>query len=167
MDPFDPPHAATTPSSLAAPQPVASTPDLAEWLTTYFPDNDASPYPCLHCDKAFKRSDVRSKHVLTMHPGADDAGSAESEVPRYARLPVVADVRGKRRSEAMIHPHIPLSPSPFRPRLGIAASRVSRRPRRYLSSLRMGPSTRSGLSRRLRVLARTGCTLPRRLRMDP
>ncbi|ODO05212.1 hypothetical protein L198_01901 [Cryptococcus wingfieldii CBS 7118] len=31
----------------------------------------STPYPCPHCHKAFGRSDVRSKHVNTMHRDED------------------------------------------------------------------------------------------------
>ncbi|ODN81756.1 hypothetical protein, variant [Cryptococcus amylolentus CBS 6039] len=55
----------------------------------------STPYPCPHCHKAFGRSDVRSKHVNTMHRdedhdvGHDDRdeldGSSVDEPPRKIR----------------------------------------------------------------------------------
>jgi hypothetical protein len=41
-------------------------------------DAGATPYPCAHCHKSFMRSDVRAKHMQTMH-GIGGSGSAKRE----------------------------------------------------------------------------------------
>lgn len=41
-------------------------------------DAGATPYPCAHCHKSFMRSDVRAKHVQTMH-GIGGSGSSKRE----------------------------------------------------------------------------------------
>ncbi|WWC70866.1 uncharacterized protein I206_104818 [Kwoniella pini CBS 10737] len=37
-----------------------------------------TPYACPHCDKSFNRSDVRAKHVSTMHPERESQGGSSS-----------------------------------------------------------------------------------------
>ncbi|WWC62694.1 uncharacterized protein I303_105291 [Kwoniella dejecticola CBS 10117] len=37
-----------------------------------------TPYACPHCDKSFNRSDVRAKHVSTMHPEREGQGGSSS-----------------------------------------------------------------------------------------
>jgi hypothetical protein len=46
-------------------------------------DSDAgtTPYPCAYCDKSFGRSDVRAKHISTMHGGEIEIQSVGSETP--------------------------------------------------------------------------------------
>jgi hypothetical protein len=42
-------------------------------------DTGKTPYECPHCDKAFTRSDVRAKHITTMHPGSDRSRDTERD----------------------------------------------------------------------------------------
>ena len=44
-------------------------------------DVGSTPYSCAHCDKSFVRSDVRAKHVQTMH-GIGGSGSGSGGLKR-------------------------------------------------------------------------------------
>ncbi|ORY25649.1 fungal-specific transcription factor domain-domain-containing protein [Naematelia encephala] len=56
--------------------------DLARLASETSPiDVGSTPYPCPYCDKAFGRSDVRAKHVQTMHDREMEDGSSQSETP--------------------------------------------------------------------------------------
>ena len=49
--------------------------------SSLFVDAGSTPYSCPHCDKWFVRSDVRARHVATMHGDEQEIKSSGSDTP--------------------------------------------------------------------------------------
>ncbi|WRT67886.1 uncharacterized protein IL334_004860 [Kwoniella shivajii] len=57
-----------------------------------------TPYACPHCDKSFNRSDVRAKHVSTMHPEREALPADDDGPPsKIRRMSIDEDYSNSRR----------------------------------------------------------------------
>lgn len=87
-------------SSYPSPSPLPLNPFSVPFpKLTFLADSGATPYTCPYCDKSFGRSDVRAKHVSTMHPDQAPVGPSASGANGGGGSH--ADIRARRGSTAV------------------------------------------------------------------